>query len=195
MGEREKNKERTRRNLADAAVSLFTDRGYDEVTMAEVAAAAGVSRRTAFRYFASKDELVMDYPAAWLKVFNESIKANQAEPLAVRVRLASHCVGAFIESDSEAVRKLFALAFSHPALAARYTASARHWTQHLALEIGKDLKPGPESAAHAHMLAAAVMGMIDSVCEIWATTNQPMEPLLNKGLDLLAVPLDAIGQA
>ncbi|MFF2496257.1 TetR family transcriptional regulator [Agromyces sp. NPDC058064] len=44
--------------LAAAALALFDERGFDEVTMAEVADAAGVSRRTLFRYYPSKPDLV-----------------------------------------------------------------------------------------------------------------------------------------
>ncbi len=191
MGERENKKQRTRRDLADAAVGLFTEHGYDQVTMADVAALAGVSRRTAFRYFPSKEDLVMDYPIAWLQVFEESIEANQGRPLSVRIRTAGHAVAAFIQSDPVAVKQLSALAFAHPALAAKYVSSTRRWAQRLTVEIERDLDGGPEAAAHAQMLAAAVMGIIDSVCEIWATTDQPMEPLLDQGLDLLAAPLSA----
>jgi len=192
VGERENKKQRTRRDLADAAVRLFTEHGYEHVTMADVAAAAGVSRRTAFRYFPSKDDLVMDYPIAWMDVFDRSIEANRRHPLETRIRVASHAVAAFIESDPESVKQLFALAFAHPTLAAKYTMSTRIWGQRLAAEIERDLAAGPEAGAHAQMLAAAVMGIIEAVCEIWATTDQPMEPLLDMGLDLLAGPLAAI---
>jgi len=44
--------------LAARALALFTELGFDEVTMADVAEAAGVSRRTLFRYFPSKPDLV-----------------------------------------------------------------------------------------------------------------------------------------
>jgi len=41
----------------------------------------------------------MDYPIAWMEVFDRSIEANRRDPLAVRIRVASHAVAAFIESD------------------------------------------------------------------------------------------------
>jgi AcrR family transcriptional regulator len=57
-GLRERKRERTRRALVDAATALFSERGYEETTIAEIAAAAEIGTRTFFGYFASKEELV-----------------------------------------------------------------------------------------------------------------------------------------
>ncbi len=58
-GLRERKKLRTRHAISDAAISLFLERGYDEVSVADVAAAAEVSKPTLFKYFPAKADLVV----------------------------------------------------------------------------------------------------------------------------------------
>ncbi|MFE2721687.1 TetR family transcriptional regulator [Kitasatospora sp. NPDC059327] len=58
-GLRTLKKQRTRQALAEAAIALFLDRGFEQVSVAEIAAAAEVSKPTLFRYFGSKEELVL----------------------------------------------------------------------------------------------------------------------------------------
>ncbi len=60
VGLREFKKLHTRQQIADEAMRLFVTRGFDRVTVAEVAAAAGVSEKTVFNYFATKEDLFFD---------------------------------------------------------------------------------------------------------------------------------------
>ncbi|MER5731500.1 TetR family transcriptional regulator [Streptomyces sp. NPDC002138] len=59
-GLRETKKQRTRQRLASTALELFLERGFDAVSVADVAAAAEVSKPTLFRYFPSKEDLLLD---------------------------------------------------------------------------------------------------------------------------------------
>ena len=60
MGLRETKKLRTRQEIADKAMGLFVKRGFDHVTVAEVAAAADVSEKTVYNYFPTKEDLFFD---------------------------------------------------------------------------------------------------------------------------------------
>ncbi|MCB5180337.1 TetR/AcrR family transcriptional regulator [Streptomyces antimicrobicus] len=59
-GLRESKKQRTRTHLRATALELFLERGFDDVSVADVAAAAEVSKPTLFRYFPTKEDLVLD---------------------------------------------------------------------------------------------------------------------------------------
>jgi AcrR family transcriptional regulator len=58
-GLRARKKERTRDAIGDAAVSLFLQHGFDQVSVNDIAAAAEVSKPTLFRYFPTKEDLVL----------------------------------------------------------------------------------------------------------------------------------------
>ncbi len=58
-GLRERKKQRTRAAISDAAIGLFLEHGFDAVSVAQVAEAAEVSKRTLFAYFPTKEDLVV----------------------------------------------------------------------------------------------------------------------------------------
>jgi len=61
MGLRERKRQQTRRELIGAAMRLFEEKGYEQTTVAQIASAAGVSTKTFFNYFASKDEVLFPH--------------------------------------------------------------------------------------------------------------------------------------
>jgi AcrR family transcriptional regulator len=76
-GLRERKKRRTREDIAAAAMSLFAARGFDAVTVAEIARAADVSEKTVFNYFPAKEDLVVHRGAERMA---ELIAAVRAQP-------------------------------------------------------------------------------------------------------------------
>ena len=63
-GLRERKKQQTRSRIAAVAAGLFAERGYEQVTVADVARAADVSEQTVYNYFPAKDNLVLDQDEA-----------------------------------------------------------------------------------------------------------------------------------
>jgi len=75
-GLRERKKRLMRQQLSDTATRMFVERGFDAVRVSEVAEACGVSEKTVFNYFPTKESLVLDR----LEVTMASIRAGLAEP-------------------------------------------------------------------------------------------------------------------
>ena len=87
MGLRESKKLRTRQEIADKAMELFVKRGFDHVTVAEVAAAADVSEKTVFNYFPTKEDLFFDEVPAREAALVEAIRNREpGESVVARLR-------------------------------------------------------------------------------------------------------------
>ena len=82
-GRREQRKAETRQAISDVATRLIIDRGFEAVSMSEIADAAGVSRKTVFNYFASKEQLVFDRDEEARQLLREGMAARTSmTPLA-----------------------------------------------------------------------------------------------------------------
>lgn len=76
MSRREENRQRTLPALSRAALELFDERGYDSVTVEDIAQAAGVSRRTFFRYYDSKEAALFGPMEDRLAAFEAAVQAQ-----------------------------------------------------------------------------------------------------------------------
>lgn len=93
-GRREASKRATRAALQQAADRLFAEQGYAATTVREIADAAGVTERTFFRYFAGKEELIIDEALGWLPVLQERVRRRPpGEDPVTALRMAMREVG------------------------------------------------------------------------------------------------------
>ena len=84
QGLRERKKRLMRQQLSDTATAMFLERGFDAVRVTEVAEACGVSEKTVFNYFPTKESLVLDR----LESTVESLRAGLADPAVPPVQAA-----------------------------------------------------------------------------------------------------------
>src|SRR5919204_1263521 len=83
-GLRERKKLQTRQRIADVARRLFAERGFDSVTVAEVARAADVSEATVFNYFPTKEDLFYSGMETFEAQLVEAIRARPAGETVLR---------------------------------------------------------------------------------------------------------------
>ncbi|MET9832866.1 TetR family transcriptional regulator [Streptomyces sp. NPDC006385] len=142
VGLRERKKRRMYRTVSDTAIRLFLQRGFDAVSVAEVAAAAEISKPTLFRYFPAKEDLVL-YRIADHE--GEAARVVRQGPSPVRA-LRRHFLDGLercdpitgLNEDPE-VLAFHALLYGTPALVARLYAHLERSEAALAEALGGDL--------------------------------------------------------
>jgi AcrR family transcriptional regulator len=169
-GLRERKKQRTRQSISDIATRLFAERGFEAVTMAEIAAAADVSVGTIFNYFSSKEELFFDRADEVLGLLRAAIRERPAGQTILGavdavLRPAVAPVPGFVWKaleDPEAAERFRAFRRTmedSPALRARRLVLSEEWTAALQETIGTDLGldvEDPRVVALATFLAASL---------------------------------------
>ena len=79
-GRRERKKQLTRQAISDVATALFLERGFDDVTVAQIAAAADVAVQTVFNHFRTKEDLFFD-DATWVHGPAAAVRAAPGRPV------------------------------------------------------------------------------------------------------------------
>jgi AcrR family transcriptional regulator len=164
---RESNKARTRLAISDVATRLFIERGFEHVTVAEIAEAAQVSVKTVFNYFPTKEDLFFDRAGAVRDALLDAVRERPLDtsPLeALRVVLSDRRVpfdptGWRSLRDPERYeqfRSYVAAEYASPALQARRLAIAEQWAESL-----EDVLAAELSARDAKVLAAFVVGLMN----------------------------------
>jgi AcrR family transcriptional regulator len=123
-GLRERKKIKLRRGMQAAALRLFETQGYDRTTVEQIAEAAETSTTTFYRYFPTKEDVVLDNDASPL--FEATVAARAAgEPLTATIRAAMGAVVTAAEADRDLTLARMRLVAAVPALEARYAGEER----------------------------------------------------------------------
>lgn len=173
--------EQTRRTVRDdiaaAAMDLFVDQGFDAVTMDEIATRAGVSRRSLFRYFGTKEDVVLRSLAGT----GESIAAALRErPLSEAPWTALLAVAGAVESapgwDPARERAIGRMCAQTPALRARRAEKHQGWVELFTPELAVRPAAAPVGAPAADAIAAAALACLDVATDRWVAEGGALAP-------------------
>ncbi|MEU8173975.1 TetR family transcriptional regulator [Microbispora hainanensis] len=187
---RERKKAKTRRTIQEQALRLFAEQGYDATTVEQIAEAAEVSPSTFFRYFPTKEDVVVqdDYDP----ILMEAIKAQPPDlPPLTAMRAAFRA--AFEAMEPEELDRMLArtkLTTSVPALRARTLEGLYSTIDMLAVAVAERSGRDPRSAA-VRTLVGAVMGVMLPAMFTWVEHDgrTPLPVLIDEALGYLEAGL------
>ena len=162
----------TRTQIADAAVALFIEHGFVETTMEDVALAAGVSRRTAYRHFPSKDDLVFEQPRRWLQHFNATIHDSlPGETPRQRCRRGLLAVAELIQASAASVLPAYSVFVATPSLRGGNGGIQDEWFQRYLDLLTPTRRTSPERALQIATVAGALVGTTTMLTALWASSQ------------------------
>jgi len=172
-----------RRRLQEAALELFTERGFDQTSAADIAGRAGVTERTFFRHFTDKREVFFDGQAELLDTLTGALAAVPVgtKPMPA-LRAAFHQAIPLLERNLPVVRKRMPVIAATPALRERSLAK----TQALVEALTAALAARGVPAQHASLCAQTAMATFQLATRRWHEdpSTDPHEHLDNAFRDL-----------
>jgi AcrR family transcriptional regulator len=156
LGLRQQKKQQTRQAIYEAARRLFAERGFDRITVAEVAREANVSEVTVFNYFPTKEDLFYGGMHFFEEELLEAVRQRKPGESALRAfrrRLLDSVEGLRSKERFVAIKKATETFAASPSLAARERQIVDRYTRELAELLG-----GPEPNVEAVAVATALMG-------------------------------------
>jgi AcrR family transcriptional regulator len=175
-GLRERKKQRTERELSEAAVRLVLERGFDHVTTDDIAAAADVSKTTFYRYFESKEDACLGKSTEQQELLRKALDARPVdEPALIAVRRAVMDFVGQYEHDREAVLRKGSLMRETPSLAARnlehQAAMEAVLSEFVVTRLAADGEPSTDAVLLSRIMAATVMATLRATIEYWRDTG------------------------
>jgi AcrR family transcriptional regulator len=193
IGLRERKKLRTRAQLTDAAIRLFTDRGFDATTVEDIAEAVEVSPRTFFRYFDSKEDVVV-------RLFDDTGQQLRAmlaarpteEPPFTAVRAALGSLVQLYTAQADRVLAIKRLAFGTSAIRAALLDRQAQWENGMTDELAVRLGVDPDRDPRPGLVAAVAWAAFSTAVARWVASDgrEDLRALVDQALAAVGSGLD-----
>ncbi|MCX4512923.1 TetR family transcriptional regulator [Streptomyces sp. NBC_01619] len=186
LGLRERKKLKTRTAIRRAMYRLIAEQGYEATTIEQIAAAAEVSPSTVFRYFPSKEDIVLadEYDEA----IERALRTRPVDepPLDSLRAILTAAVSRMLENEPQEMHLRTKLMAEVPALRARMTETMAETSQSLARPLADRAGRDPDDL-EVRVFAASVMGALREALLYWAERDQQddLVALVNRTLDTL----------
>jgi AcrR family transcriptional regulator len=194
----ERRRDHVARDIRKTALALFDEGGFDAVSVQDIADATGMSARTFFRYFASKDDILLDYQRHLQGRLCGALRARSAAEGAVTALR-----NAFIETstvapeDHEAVVARARVLAAAPALLARAQGERAVGSHELARLLAERMGVDPAIDHRPLVVAAAMSGAAVAAWDHWLERGGSGDPsrVIAAALELVAEGVEVLDHA
>ena len=171
---RESKKQQTRDALASAAVDLIIERGFDATTVEDIAAAVQVSPRTFFRYYPTKEDVVLQDDLDLL--LPEAVEAQPPSlgPIAAVRAAVTQALSPMGPAELDRLQETIALSASVPEIRARAADEFTRTIEVMAAPLARRAGRSPDDPAVRHV-AGAMIGVIWAATMVGPLSDSPAE--------------------
>src|SRR3954447_26783799 len=154
--------------ILDAAIALFEKKGFDQTDVAEIAEAAGISKRSFFRYFVTKDDLlarsVMEYGA----VLVAAIRSAPRQSTDLEVIHQTLLAGVHYNEQPQArARQLIAISTSHPTARQAYLSRKHLVEDAIAEAFASRARSARRNDLRVRLLAGITLALMNATIGAW----------------------------
>lgn len=173
---REMTREAVRARIADTAIDLFAEHGFDQVTVDQIAAAVGISARSFNRYFPTKEDAVMGDTTAWGELVRDALAARPSdEPAWSSLHAALDALLAVPGTDEDRQKRSMRVLISAPTLRARNLEKHLAWAEQLVPLVAERLD-GHDATLRAEALVQAGLACLDVALLTWSQPHETRSP-------------------
>jgi AcrR family transcriptional regulator len=189
---RERKKRKTRCELEAAALRLFSERGFDAVTVEEITDAAEVSKRTFFRYYACKEDVLFADHARHLRELELGLDGRPAgEPVLAAVRAGLVALAATLEEEQEQVLTRARIVVTTRSLHGRALEVYSLFQEAIAEAVARRCGADPVGDLRVRLVAGIAATALREAVQAWALGDrrESLPALVDTSLELSSTGL------
>ncbi|THA22955.1 TetR/AcrR family transcriptional regulator [Streptomyces sp. A1277] len=157
--------------ILQTALRLFTHQGYDETTIAQIAREAGVSQRTLFRYFGTKEDLIGGTEEQFAALLTETVRKQTADVGAWETLRAAFKAALSLHESPEQALERFRLVHHTDSLRAAYLGKRVRCQEELLPVLEARLAPSGTDRGQARAIVATAFACFDAATATWLESD------------------------